>query len=337
VLASAPQFDEVRFLGGLELGLLALALALGLGDLHALPGAHPDQVGFELGDHRENVEQQPPDWVVRVMHRAAVTELHVGLGEFAYDVAGVGDGAGEPVESGDHEGVAVTGGAASGRTGHVHIYDGGMDDLSIGSGGLAGKGVYATRRFAASEVVIAFELQPLTREQFQALTPGEELFVHSYGGQRWLYPPPARWVNHADQPSCYQDFDRCCDIALRQIEAGEPITIDATQETGRELLTFLEAYVKAQEHGDFEALRRLISSDAILWQRGRATRGAEQVASILAASPAQALHNVEWQVGTGRWEALCSAELLGKHTGGHASLFLRVLAGNWQLVYEHRS
>ena len=70
----------------------------------------PDQVGFELGDHREDVEQQPPDWVVRVMHRAAVTELHVGLGEFAYDVAGVGEGAGEPVEFGDQEGVAVPAG-----------------------------------------------------------------------------------------------------------------------------------------------------------------------------------------------------------------------------------
>jgi hypothetical protein len=207
-----------------------------------------------------------------------------------------------------------------------------MEALRIGLGDLAGKGVYAARAFAAGEVVIAFELQPLTRGEFAGLAPGEELFVHSYGGQRWLYPPPARWVNHADQPSCYQDFDRCCDIALRPIQAGEPITIDATQETSHELSTFLRAYIDAQNHRDLEALRRLISSDAILWQSGRATRGVEQVASILAANPANALDEAEWQVGTGRREALCSGELLN----GHASLFLRVLAGNWQLVYEHR-
>ena len=199
-------------------------------------------------------------------------------------------------------------------------------------GDLAGAGVYAARAFAAGEVVIAFELQSLTREEFEGLAPGEELFVHSYGGQRWLYPPPARWVNHAEQPSCYQDFDRGCDVALRPIQAGEPITIDATQETRHELSTFLRAYLDAQKHGDLRALRRLISSDAILWQSGRGTRGAEQVASVLAANPADALDIVEWQIGTGRWEALCSAEVLD----GHISLFLRVLAGNWQLVYEHR-
>lgn len=207
-----------------------------------------------------------------------------------------------------------------------------MEELRIGSGKLAGRGVYAARGFAAGEVVIEFALQPLTREQFQALAPGEDLFVHSYGGRRWLYPPPARWVNHADEPSCYQDFDRCCDVALRPIDAGEPITIDATQETSRELSTFLEAYVEAQNQQDVQALRGLISSDAVLWQFGRATRGAELVAANLAENPAQALDNVAWQIGTGRWEALCSAEM----RAGHASLFLQLLAGNWQLVYEHR-
>jgi hypothetical protein len=212
-----------------------------------------------------------------------------------------------------------------------------MEGLSVGTGELGGKGVYAAREFAAGDTVIAFELQLLTRDQFAALAPGDELFVHSYGGQRWLYPPPARWVNHSDQPSCYQDFDRGCDVALRHIGVGEPITIDASQESRRELSTFLEAYLEAQQHGDLEVLRRLVSADAVLWERGRVARGGEQVASLLAAKPAQALANVEWQVATGRWEALCSAGLVGEHVGGHASLFLRVLEGNWQLVYEHRS
>jgi hypothetical protein len=214
-------------------------------------------------------------------------------------------------------------------------YDGGVDAVSIGPGNLAGKGVYATREFAEGEVVLAFELEPLTRDQFRALTPGEELFVHSYGGKRWLYPPPARWVNHADQPSCYPDFARCCNVALRPITVGEAITIDATQETSAELSTFFDAYVDAQQASDHEGLCGLIAADAVLWEHGRATRGAKHIA-LLAAKPAQALVKPEWHVGTGRWEALCSAQVANEHSEGHASLFLRVLEGNWQVVYHHR-
>jgi hypothetical protein len=127
--ASHDDYDESVFFTGLPVGTCqdALDTACGLylndptawirpptnlrarplspGDLHALAGAHPDQVGLEFGDHREDIEQQPPDWVVRVIERPADVQLHPGAGEFAGDVAGVGEGAGEPVEFGDHEGV----------------------------------------------------------------------------------------------------------------------------------------------------------------------------------------------------------------------------------------
>lgn len=211
-----------------------------------------------------------------------------------------------------------------------------MEGLRIGEGNLAGKGVYAAREFTAGEVVIAFRLEPLTRQQFEALAPGEELFVHSYGGRRWLYPPPARWVNHADEPSCYQDFERSCDVALRRIETGEPITIDAGQETNRELLTFLDAYVSAQQLHDARGLADLISPDVVLWEPGRVTRGVHDVASALTANPTQTLIEPEWHVATGRWEALCSAEATGDGVTEHVSLFLRLLDGNWQVVYDHR-
>ena len=211
-----------------------------------------------------------------------------------------------------------------------------MDSVTVGVGELDGRGLYAARNFAAGEVVVAFELRALTAEQFDALTPGEELFVHSYGGRRWLYPPPARWVNHSDQPSCCQDFERCCDVALRPIAVGEAITIDALQETNRELVTFVEAYVAAQQQNDREGLLGLIASDAVLWNRGRDSRGADQVASMLASNPARGFGKVEWHLGTGRWEALCSAEFTTRESVVRSSLFLRVLAGNWQVVYEHR-
>ena len=62
-----------------------------------------------------------------------------------------------------------------------------MNDVAIGAGNLASRGVYAARDFAAGEVVVAYGLQPLTEVEYGALVPGEDLFVHSFGGRRYLY------------------------------------------------------------------------------------------------------------------------------------------------------
>jgi hypothetical protein len=67
-----------------------------------------------------------------------------------------------------------------------------MDDVTLGVGDLAGVGVYAARTFAAGDVVVRYELRPLTAEDYDRLPAGEQLFVHSYGGRRYLYPAPAR-------------------------------------------------------------------------------------------------------------------------------------------------
>ena len=40
-----------------EFGLLAAQFPLGAGDVHALAGAHADEVGFELGEGGEDVEE----------------------------------------------------------------------------------------------------------------------------------------------------------------------------------------------------------------------------------------------------------------------------------------
>jgi hypothetical protein len=61
------------------------------------------QVGLELGDHRQHVEQQPPDGVGRVVHGGAERELHLAGGELVDDRARVGERAREPVELGDHQ------------------------------------------------------------------------------------------------------------------------------------------------------------------------------------------------------------------------------------------
>lgn len=64
-----------------------------------------------------------------------------------------------------------------------------MDDVTMGGGGLAGRGVYAGRDFDAGKIVVRYELQPLTIEEYEALPAREEIFVHSYGGCRYLRIP----------------------------------------------------------------------------------------------------------------------------------------------------
>ncbi|MEU4620464.1 SET domain-containing protein-lysine N-methyltransferase [Actinoplanes sp. NPDC023801] len=210
-----------------------------------------------------------------------------------------------------------------------------VNDVTLGPGSLAGNGVYAARDFAAGEVVVSYRLQPLDEAAYLALPAGEELFVHSYGGRRYLYPPPARFVNHSDDPSCCQDFERGCDIALRPIARGEPVTIDATEETARELDTFLDAYLHALRERSGRLLAALIDRDAVLWMAGRAVRGRDAFVTAVAEAGPVSLSEVEWFVGTGRWEALCSADARTAKGRRHQSLLLKVIRGNWQIVYHH--
>jgi len=208
-------------------------------------------------------------------------------------------------------------------------------DVTIGPGNLAGKGVYAARDFTTGEVVVAYRLRPLDEAEYLALPDGEALFVHSFGGSRYLYPPPARFVNHSDDPSCHQDFDRCCEVALRPIARGEPITIDAGQETMRELDTFVGAYQRALDRGSASLLTALVDGDATLWLEGRGVRGREAIAQSLLGAGLGSMSGVEWLVGTGRWEALCSAQVGTGAERRHQTMLLKVIAGNWQIVYQH--
>jgi hypothetical protein len=210
-----------------------------------------------------------------------------------------------------------------------------VEDVTLGPGNLAGIGVYAARDFAAGEVVVTYHLQPLDAVDYAALPAGENLFVHSFGGRRYLYPAPARFVNHSDDPSCYQDFDRSCNIALRRIAHGEPITIDANQETARELGTFLDAYQHALHERSMPLLAALIDHDTTLWVHGQAFRGRDAVIAALRHSSPGPLSATQWLVGTGRWEALCSAETEITDGRRHLTMLIKVVEGNWQVVYQH--
>lgn len=105
-----------------------------------------------------------------------------------------------------------------------------MSDISIGKGNLAGKGAYANRDFKKDEVVIKYNLKPITQEEYEALPESEKEFTHSQYGQMYLYPEPERYVNHSDTPNTYQDHKLQADIALRDIRKGELITCDDTKD-----------------------------------------------------------------------------------------------------------
>lgn len=106
VLPSLIEGDELGFPAFGEFGLLATEPAFGLGDLHAFAHAGADQVGFEFGDHGQDVKEEPADRVRRVMHGSADAQFHLLLRQLFDDVACIGNGPGESVQFGDDQGVA---------------------------------------------------------------------------------------------------------------------------------------------------------------------------------------------------------------------------------------
>lgn len=105
-----------------------------------------------------------------------------------------------------------------------------MNNIYIGHGNLAGKGVYANRDFKKGEIVIYYKLKPITRDEYNKLPISEKMFVHTHHESLLLYSEPERYVNHSDNPNTYQDLNNHCDIALRDIQRGEQITTDSSQD-----------------------------------------------------------------------------------------------------------
>lgn len=105
-----------------------------------------------------------------------------------------------------------------------------MKDVFIGKGNLDGKGVFAARDFNKEEVVIKYNLKPITETEFNRLPESEKEFTHIHHGQIHLYSSPERYVNHSSNPNTYQDFGNLADVALRDIKKGEEVTTDATRD-----------------------------------------------------------------------------------------------------------
>ena len=130
-----------------------------------------------------------------------------------------------------------------------------MDDVFIGKGKLAGKGVYAARDFGMGEVVKYYHLIPLTQRDFDTLPEHEKIFVHSFWGKMYLFPEPSRYTNHSPNPNTQSDLNNMCDVAIRPIKKGEMITTNAKIEVQKELETFIEVYENTKDIQDFTWLK----------------------------------------------------------------------------------
>ncbi len=100
-------------------------------------------------------------------------------------------------------------------------------DVTIGKGSMFGNGLYAARDFKEGEIVIRYELKKLTFAELKALSPEDYAATHNVSGQIYLYPVPARYISHSDDPNVWNDHEQQADIARRDIKAGELITVDA--------------------------------------------------------------------------------------------------------------
>lgn len=224
------------------------------------------------------------------------------------------------------------------------------NDVVIGEGKLAGKGIYAARDFKKGELIVPYNLKELTQAEFDALPADEREWVHSFWGKMYLFPEPGRYVNSADNPTAYPDLERRGDYALRDIKKGEAITIDDRVELRNELETFLEAYEKAANSRDFNTVAPFIADDAAFWFTNGVFDGKENIREAFEntwrdiQNEEYAIADVRW-IATNYWMSACTYRFKsdgivdGKRQvyEGKGTNVLRRISGSWRIVHEHLS
>ncbi len=99
-------------------------------------------------------------------------------------------------------------------------------DVEIRRSGIDGLGAFALRPFKAGEVVLRWDVsRRVTRGVVSDLPGSEKNYLHPYDEESLVVvQPPERYVNHScDNNTGMRNF---CDVAVRDIRAGEEITSD---------------------------------------------------------------------------------------------------------------
>ncbi len=99
-------------------------------------------------------------------------------------------------------------------------------DAEIKRSGIDGLGAFALRPFKAGEVVLKWDVSKrVHRRRAGELPDSEKKYLHPYDEESLIVvQPPERYVNHScDNNTEVRNF---CDVAVRDIRAGEEITSD---------------------------------------------------------------------------------------------------------------
>jgi SET domain-containing protein len=89
-----------------------------------------------------------------------------------------------------------------------------------------GRGLFAKEDIRAGEGILDWSgcSEALTPEGASSLPEDERKYLSFIDGQYVLFKPPARFVNHSCDPNARATKGR--DVASRDIEEGEEITVD---------------------------------------------------------------------------------------------------------------
>lgn len=99
-------------------------------------------------------------------------------------------------------------------------------DVEIRRSGIDGLGAFALRPFRRGEVVLRWDVsRRVPRGEVFDLPDSEKNYLHPYDEETLVVvQPPERYVNHScDNNTVVRNF---CDVAVRDIRAGEEITSD---------------------------------------------------------------------------------------------------------------
>jgi ketosteroid isomerase-like protein len=220
-------------------------------------------------------------------------------------------------------------------------------DVIVGKGKHDGKGVYANRDFKKGEVVATYKLKLLTQDEFDNLPKGEWRWTHSFYGEIYLFPEPERYVNNSKNPTTYPDFEKQADIALRDIQKGEAITINNNVELTHELESFLIAYEKAANSRDFSNVSRLIADDVVFKFTNGTFKGKDDIQKAFEDTWEKIIDenykitNVKW-VKKSYWNSVCEYEFksdglvngVPQVYSGKGRNELKRIKGNWRIVNE---
>ena len=189
-----------------QFGLLATQFPLGEGDGHALAGAHADEVGFELSEGGEDIEEHLSHRIARVVERRAQGQFHSSFLKLVGDGARIRDGPGQAVEFGDDQGVAL----AHGGEGLVQAGTGagGAGEAVIGVDGFLGDAKLQDRLSLGGQILPVGGTAGVSDEgcrhggKCTDRVPPVQLFpYHSYetllvpvwrGSERWTGPSAGR-------------------------------------------------------------------------------------------------------------------------------------------------